>query len=256
MDIVRDMENPPEGNLADVYRLRLGLPYVAAEDKLQESQVLALCSNDYGPTGHPGPSAMGCDIGKTCHIIIGIRIGNDQYEILRATAVSGWSDIHDLAKRYGVRSAVIDIRPYEDSARQFQKTEPYIIHLCEYAESMPSGPQFNANTGIVKVNRTEAFDASHRLITTPGMLRLPRLGPEMKEFAKQVCGCAKVQEKNKKTGLIVYRYRTVGTAGDHFRNALNYFMLAASGGKVARVDAAAQNRPTRAINNFRVGVRR
>jgi hypothetical protein len=256
-EILEAFNNPPEGNLADVYRLRLGMAYVAAEDRLQESAVYARCGNDLPQTYSAGPCAMGVDVGKIKHVVIGQRVGADQYEILRATTVSEWTDLHDIARRYGVRSAVIDIRPYEDSARQFQKSESYPIWLCEYAENMPSGPQWNPNTGIVKVNRTEVFDMTHRLIVTEGMLRIPRICPEVKLFARQVCNAAKVQETNKRTGVVVFRYKAIGAEGDHFRNALNYFMLAAGGGKIARADRYGNQtiRPRRAINTFRVGVR-
>jgi hypothetical protein len=253
-EILEAFNDPPENNLADVYRFRLGLPYASAEDRLQESVVYGCCGDDLPPTSSAGPCAMGVDVGKIKHVVIGQRTGNDRYEILRATTVSEWSDLHDLAKRYGVRSAVVDIWPYEDSARQFQKTEPYPIWLCEYAENMPSGPQYNEKTRIVKVNRTEVFDGTHRMIATPGMLRVPRVCLEVKLFAAQCCGTAKYQMKDKRSGTVVFRYKPVGSAGDHFRNALNYFMLAASPGKVARADRAAQDRPRKAINHFRVGV--
>jgi len=39
LEILHNFRNPPEGNLADVYRLRLGLPYIAEEDRLVMSQV-------------------------------------------------------------------------------------------------------------------------------------------------------------------------------------------------------------------------
>lgn len=254
-EILEAYNDPPEGNLADVYRLRLGLPYVATEDKLQESQVYNCCGDYLPPSQHSGPAAIGVDVGKLKHVVILIRTGDKQYELVRATAVSEWADIHDLAKRYGVRSGVVDIRPYEDSARAFQASEPYPIHLCEYSETQASGPQFNANTGIVKCNRTEICDQTHRLITTLGMFRIPRMCQEVQAFAKQVCATAKVLETNKKTGVAIYRYKGVGTAGDHFRHALNYAMLAASGGKIARVDHASRERPRHAINRFKVGVK-
>ena len=255
-EILSDFNDPPEGNLADVYRLRLGLPYAATEDRLQESQVFGCC-NDFLPSpSHPGPAAMGVDVGKTKHVIIGLRTGRDQYEVLRATTLTEWSDIHDLARRYNVRSAVIDIRPYEDSARAFQKQASYPVYLCEYSESMTSGPQYNPNTGVVKVNRTEIMDRTHRLVATEGMLRVPRLCEETKLLAQQLCGVAKYKEKNKRTGVIVYRYKSVGSVGDHLRHALGYFLLAASGGKVAQYRSAGSGQQRRAINNFHVGARR
>jgi hypothetical protein len=252
--IVMDVENPPLGNLADVYRLRLGLPYVATEDKLQESQVLNCCGDYLPMTGHPGPTAIGVDVGRVLHAVIGIRTGSDQYEIVRTMQVPSLDDLRDIFKRYNVKSACIDIRPYEDGARKIQSSCGFPCFLCEYSETQSGGPQFNSNSGIVKVNRTEILDRTHRMVMTAGMLKIPRICDETKLFSAQMCGTAKVSEKDKRSGTTVYRYRPVGTAGDHFRHALNYFALAASGGKLPRFTRGEEShRPRKAINTFRVG---
>lgn len=247
-DILEKYVNPPRGNLGDVYRLDLGLAYIAAEDRLRQSDVLQCCGNDLPYAKHSGPCAMGLDVGKLKHLIIGARTGKNSYEIFKTAIVSGWGDIHDLCRKFNVKSGVVDIRPYEDSARQFQAAEPYRVWLCEYSESTPIGWTYNQNSGVVKVNRTEVFDATHRMVTTPGMLHLPRISPDMKEFAKQICATAKVLETNKKTKQSVYRYRKLGD--EHFRNALNYFYLAASGGKIATVSKYKKKRQTVANNNY------
>jgi len=64
------------------------------------------------------------------------------------------------------------------------------------------------------------------------MLTIPRLCPEIKEFARQMCNAYKLLETNKKTGAKQYRYK-----GDkaHYRNALNYCLLAASRSRIASV---------------------
>jgi len=230
-DILEKSINPPRGNLGDVYRLDLGLPYIAAEDRLRQSDVFACCGSDIALSGHKGPCAMGVDVGKIKHIIIGARSNKEQYQIFKTAQLSSWGDIHEMARKFNVKSAVIDIRPYEDAARQFQAAEGYRIFLCEYKENMPQGTLYNQNTGIVSVARTEIFDATHRMVVEPGYLTIPRICPDIKEFAKQVCATAKVLETDKKTKLSVYRYKKLGD--EHFRNALNYFYLAAVGGKIS-----------------------
>lgn len=247
-EILEDYINPPQGNLGDVVRLRLGLPYIAAEDRLRQSDVFACCSSDMESAVHKGPCAMGVDVGKIKHVIIGARTGKSHYQILKTAQVSNWNDIHDLAKKFNVRSAVIDIRPYEDAARQFQSAEPYKIFLCEYKENTPQGTLYNENTGIVSVARTEIFDATHRLVTIPGQLTLPRESPDMREFAKQLCATAKVLETNKKTKLSVYRYKKLGE--EHFRNALNYFYLAASTGRIATVNKYKKKKSGKCKNDY------
>lgn len=245
-EILDAFSNPPEGNLADVYRLRLGLPYIAAEDRLMEAQIYGRCGSYISSHSHRGPCAMGVDVGKIKHVVIGIKTGNDQYSIVKVAQLSRWEDIHDLANRFNVKSAVVDIRPYEDSARKFQDDAKYRTFLCEYKETTPQGTHYNDKSGIVSVNRTEIFDATHRLVTTPGMLTIPRYCPEIKEFAKQMCGAYKVLETNKRSGTSVYRYKG---KNEHYRNAMNYFLLAASGGKVATVGGK-RTRQKVAINKY------
>jgi hypothetical protein len=232
-EILQDFVNPPEDNLADVYRLRLGLPYIAAEDRLTEQQVLARCGNNIMSHNHRGPCAMGVDVGKTKHIVIGYRTGKYNYSIIKCVRMKKWEDIHDIANRFNVKSCVVDIRPYEDSARDFQKAVKFRTFLCEYAENTPKGTDYNDKTGIVKVARTEIFDSTHKLIERDGLIVLPRVGPEMRLFAKHCANAAKVLELNKRTNREVYRYRKLGP--DDYRNALNYFLLAASGGKIANI---------------------
>ncbi len=230
-EILDDFFDPPQGNLADVYRLRLGLPYIAAEDRLTIPQILDCCSQEIMDSHDPGPCAMGVDVGKIKHVVIGIKIGKGQYRIVKTARVSEWNDIHDLAKRFNVKSDVVDIRPYEDSARKYQSESKHKTFLCEYKENTPMGAVYNDKSGIVAVGRTEIFDATHGLVTTPGQLSIPRYCPEIKEFAAQLCGAYKILETNKKTGISVYRYKGVN---EHYRNALNYFLLAARQGRVAK----------------------
>lgn len=231
-DILQDFSNPPEGNLADVYRLRLGLPYIAAEDRLTEAQIYGCCNNEIMPSGHKGPCAMGVDVGIVKHIVIGVRSGDEQYTIVKTIQLSSWDDIHDIAKRFNVKSAVIDIRPYQDMVKKFQQDAKFRTFLCEYSNNPAYTRTWDVKGGIVKDYRTALFDETHRMVTTPGMLVIPRYCPEVKEFAKQMCDAYKLLETNKRTGAKEYRYK-----GDnaHYRNALNYFVLAASKSRIAKV---------------------
>jgi len=249
-EILDEFNNPPQGNISDIYRLRLGLPHIPSEDRLTTGQVFACCEGDIMPSRHPGPSAMGVDVGKIKHVVIGLRTGKERFKILKVAHVSDWKDIHDLAKNYNVKSAVVDARPYEDAARMFQKEEDYRIFLCEYSESSIVGTNYNTDSGLVKQNRTEAFDATHRIIDEKRIV-LPRRCSEVDEFASQCCNAAKVLETNKRSGTAIYRYRKVGSGGDHYRNALNYFYLAASGGKIATVGTS-NHEPQDAISEYAI----
>lgn len=241
LDILRDFREPPEGNIADVYRLRLGLPYIAAEDRLVESQVYECCGLEYQYDSHPGPCAMGIDVGIVKHIVIGVRSGREQYRIVKTIKLSAWEDIHDLARKFHVKSAVIDIRPYQDTVKKFQASEPYQIFLCEYSNNPAYLRKWDIKLGVVKDYRTALFDETHRMVVTPGMLTIPRYSPEIKEFAKQMCDAYKILDTNKKTGAKEYRYKG---SKEHYRNALNYFLLAASRSRIARAGSVKSKQST------------
>ena len=126
------------------------------------------------------------------------------------------------------------MRPYEDEARAYQRASRVKTFLCEYSDTQITDAAFNDNTGVVKTHRTGIFDQTHRLIME-GLFILPRQSPEVEEFARQCCNCAKFEEKDKRKGTVVFRYRPTGDRQEHFRNALNYFLLAAAGHRIAPI---------------------
>jgi hypothetical protein len=232
--ILEDFRNPPEGNIGDVYRLDLGIPYSSATDRLARDVVLRCCGPDVMADRHIGPCAMGIDVGSVNHVVIGIRTGRDRYEIIKVAQVSELRDAHELANRYNVRSAVVDIGPYGEAQRVFQRSEPYKVYLCEYTDSPLQEASYNDNNGVVKAFRTGIFDKTHRLLTD-GDIRLPRIGDDIREFARQCCNCVKSKKEDKRKQQIVFRYEATGAKKeDHYRNALNYFLLAAS---ISRIQA-------------------
>ncbi len=242
-EILEDYVNPPFGDLASIVRLRLGKAYSDRAEKLTKSDVLLCCGKEGLSIKHTGPCAMGVDVGKVKHVVIGTKLGKDKYELLRAIKIpegrEGWNQIADLARMYNVESTVIDIRPYEDEARAYQSkhggggTNP-TTYLCEYSDTQITDSAFNPNTGIVKVHRTGIFDQTHRIISI-GDLILPSQCPEVEEFARQCCNCARFEEKDKRKNIMVHRYRPTGDRQEHFRNAFNYFVLACSGHRVGTV---------------------
>jgi hypothetical protein len=246
-EVRQEFENPPRGNLRDVYRLRLGLPYLDTQSQLTTSEVYACCNHDLMPLSHAGPCAMGVDVGKIKHVVIGVKTGHsrdgDRHQIVKVCEVDTFNEIHDLIRAYNVRRAVIDIRPYEDEVRSFQKAECIPIFLCQYLDGSVQPISFNDITGIVKVNRTEICDASHRAIMNK-TITIPRRCTAIDTFAKQVTGTAKVLDRNQRTGLEIFRYQRGMGAEDHYRHALNYFLLASERLPVVRSEFEAERPDT------------
>ena len=222
-DILHDYYHPKDGKLDDVMRLRLGQPYVSLEDKLRVQEVYNACTGEMQMPNSETPCAMGVDIGKIKHVVIGQRRNAKQSEIIRVARVDTFNDIHDLARRYNVRSAVIDIRPYEDEARKFQKDEPYLVYLCEYTDNALQDQDNNDKTKTLKAHRTGLFDLTGRMVREGGFI-FPRRDKDIDEFAAQLCNTAKRLELKKQTSTEFYRYVKLGD--EHYRNALNYFYLA------------------------------
>lgn len=232
--ILKCYRNPPENNIGDVIRLMLGRAYSSADEKLRKEAVYNCCNNEGMPDGHTGPCAMGVDNDDNKHIVIGVRTGTETYKIIRVFKLDDvtqdrFSQMLDLIRRFRVKSCVTDLRPNADAAREFQKAAIRYgcrVWLCEYTDSPLQDCNFVHNTGIVKVYRTGIFDASHRVIANNQII-VPRRNRLIDDFVQQCCNCVKSKEIDKRKRTVVYRYKKTGNGNDHFRNALNYFLVAA-----------------------------
>ena len=237
-EILKLYETPPNGNIQEVYNSKLGMAYISAENRLMIRDIYGCCGLDPMQMSWDGKCAMGIDVGKLLHIVIGYRVSKEQYRIVKTVSVSNFEDVHDLARRFHVSNCVIDALPETRMVREFQKAEPYEIFLCEYQERLSTGPVWKLDVGIVKCNRTEICDQTHALIMTPKKCELPRRCDEIEEYAKEMSNIAKVLEEDKETGTKIYRYRKLGA--DHYRHATNYFYLAAERLGVNQVGARHQ----------------
>ncbi len=223
--ILKAFNDPPNGNLTEVYNSKLGMAYVAAENRLSISDIYSCCGQDVMSTKETNPCAMGVDVGKLLHAVVGFKSRENVFEICYLARVSSFNDLHDIAKRFNVQCACLDLEPELRKAREFQAAEDYPVFLCDYQDSVKKGPQWDEENNLVKVHRTEICDTTHELFTKPGVLTLPRRCDEVDRFAQQARNIAKVLEEDPETGSREYRYRKLGE--DHYRHALNYFWLAA-----------------------------
>jgi len=229
--ILKAFNDPPNGNLTEVYNSMLGMAYVAAENRLSISDIYSCCGQDVMAMKAIGPCCMGVDVGKLLYVVVGLRTRESVLELCYFARVSSFNDVHDIAKRFNVECASVDLEPEMRKAREFQAGEEYQVFLCDYQDRVISGPQWDEEAGMVKVNRTEICDTTHELFTKPGALILPRRCDEVDRFAQQARNIAKVLEEDSETGSREYRYRKLGE--DHFRHALNYCYLASTKIRVA-----------------------
>ena len=238
--ILKAFKDPPNRNLAEVYNSMLGMGYVSAENRLTTQDVYGCCGRDAMAMNHKGPCAMGVDVGAMLHVVVGFKPKDKQLQICYMARVSSFNDVHDIAQRFNVKYGVVDMEPELRKAREFSQAESYPVFLCDYQDSIVSGPQWDEEKKLVRVNRTETCDATHDLISSSGLLILPRRSEEMDIFAKQLCNIAKVLQEDPETGSRQYRYRKLGE--DHYRHALNYLWLASM-----RIGISEQDTPEKAL---------
>lgn len=223
--ILRMYEDPPNGDLSEVMNSKLGRAYIPAENRLSPGEVYSCCGEDSMLMRSDGPCCMGVDVGRVLHVVIAQRKTERSLKIVKVCRVEEFSDLHDLAARFNVESAVIDLRPEIRKVREFQRVEPYLVFGCEYVEQKAGVTHWDEKQGVIKCNRTEILDATHELVVDLGRLELPRKNEELAVFVKECCNMAKTLEENPQTGVQQFRYRKL-EGDDHYRHALGYCLLA------------------------------
>jgi hypothetical protein len=168
------------------------MAHVSAENRLTPQEIYALCGQEALALKHEGPCAMGVDVGSVLHVVVGFKPKEKIRQICHMARVSSFNDVHDIAQRFNVKFAVVDMEPELRKARGFAQGEPYPVFLCDYNDNLVTGPVWDEQKRLVKVNRTEVCDTTHDLVSTSGLLILPRRCEELELFAKHA-----QQAKNK-----------------------------------------------------------
>jgi hypothetical protein len=222
--VLNKYEDPPYGDLSEVMNSTLGRAYIPAENRLMPSEVYGRCGSEPMLTKHEGPTCMGVDVGRVLHVVIAQRTTRNTLKVLKVGRYDSFRDLHDLARDFGVKSAVIDLFPEKRKVVEFQKSESFSVFGCNYVETRTGQIAWDEKESIIKGNRTEICDMSHELVSSPSGLVLPRRNREIDQFVREVCNIAKVLDEDSDTGARVFRYKKLGA--DHYRHALNYALLA------------------------------
>lgn len=218
--------NGIEGSkMCEFMRSIIGVASAEAENQLSITDIIDLCGMEI-QNYSSDETFMGVDIGNVMHAVIGIRTGRETYEILNVSRVSNFGELHDLAKKMNVRTAVLDAMPDIHAVREFQTKEPYRVYRCQYSESMTGKPDYNDKTGVLKVNRNEMCDRVHETYKSK-KIKVPRNSPEVQEYARQMTMTAKTIIEHPETGIPKPRWIKLGSADDHYFHATLYFLLAA-----------------------------
>ena len=227
-EIIKSLESPRNNDPSNIYRRMLGRAYIRAEDKLTVNDVYNCCGQEPIYQKSEYPSAMGVDVGHdSFFVVIGHKESEIKYRISYIGELANFNDLHDLAQNNNVKCAVFDADPRRAEIRKWRKKQKFPVWLCFYHDSLKMDVKRDEDQGTLTVHRTETCDATHEMITTPGVTEIPRKSSLVIEFAKQCANMAKIPIDDPITQNRIYRYKRLGQKADHFRHALNYFYWAA-----------------------------
>lgn len=227
--LMEKYENPPNGRLQRFYNDDLGLPYIDAEDKLTANDIYACCGDFFMLKSHEGPTAMGFDIGKRFHVVIGTRVAEERFKIVNITEVSEINDVYDLAKKFHADFAVCDKAPAPIMVEEMKKHFSCALFGCTYKTSKESKiTDWDDVAKEVKAYRNDLCDYSHTIVKKAGAFEVPIKNAVIETYANQMSNLARVQMEEEGTGIIRFTYIRTGSGEDHYRHATNYFLLAAS----------------------------
>jgi hypothetical protein len=228
-------------SIEEFYRTVLGIPYITAEHKLSLQDVYSCTGQTIqGTSMDKITTVMGVDVGKVLHYVIGVKVNDKQWEILKVGRAEDQYELHDVAERMNVNFAVIDHDPEIHMVEEFQKEEAtynMTVFLNRYSDTK-RGPVVWNDDGTCVSGRTKWCDKTHDAISGKQLL-LPRRCQEVEEYAYEMTNTVKVLEIDEKSGLSKYRYRQLSNKPDHYFHATLYFLLAAS--QVAAVVRTTRN---------------
>ncbi len=209
------------------YTLKIGIPWVDTENKLQPSQVLALCGDKGLEERSARSCTMGVDTGRELHVVISRRFDPSgktvKREIVWLGTVQAYEELDSLMKCFQVSRCVIDALPEIHATRAFAQRHGGRVYLNYFNEHQKGSAKWDWEQHIVQVNRTEALDSGKKGIRDAEVV-LPRRIPIVDTFAQHLASDAKQLIEDEETGAKSYRYIRTGT--NHFSLAFTYDWLA------------------------------
>ena len=246
--ILQMYKDKSEANQEKVHKFSLGLPYDAKSNSLTLTEIYERCSSYVCESQKDdGPTIMGMDVGPSTghHVIIGIRTDRDAYRVLYIDCLESFEKAIEVGHRFNVRNCVVDMDPESTSCRRFQKEAGFRVWLNRYNWSNPLEEiAWNHDDRTVKTYRNYIFDESHRIIVEK-KLTLPVRSRKIEEFAKQYTAPYKKKRENKRGIEYYYHSRS---DNDHYRNAMNYFLIAAKHSRVIRPQSAFKRTSNKAVH--------
>ena len=203
------------------WNLKIGIPWVDLERRLDVPTVLALCRNEEPPKGF---NVMGVDTGKQLHVVI---LRTSEYQrwpghLIHMQTCNEFSELDELMKRFDVRRCVIDGLPETHATRDFARRHDD-VYLNFFNENQHGSAKWDRKENKVDINRTEALDSSRAVIRDKKVTILPR-SKDVEEFARHMTCDAKTLKEDPDTGAKKYKYLRTGE--NHYSMAFTYAVMA------------------------------
>jgi len=230
--ILEAYKDKSDSNQEKVHKFSLGLPFMPKTNSLTLAEVYYCCSYMPAYESYDEPSIMGVDVGSSSgfHVVVGIRTGKDDYQVLYVDKVQSFEDVTLIGHRFRVKNCVCDMLPETTSARRFQKEAGFRVWLNLYNTTNPVDEiTWDHDDRTVKTYRNYIFDFSMRVIADK-RVKLPRRSSKIEEFAKQYIVPVKIQDVRRPGN---FKYFSP-SSNDHYRNSMNYFLIAAQISRVTR----------------------
>ena len=228
------LEKFEEGlNVQEFYNSSIGIPYAPANARLSIKQLTdAAIGASELPFGSKEDTWMGVDVGKMCYYVIGKVDGSNKKEIV-AYGKCRFEELKNIELRYKVKTAVIDLRPYEHEVKQFiQGRRSHFA--CDfnvgdqqdwYVFKDADGETSNKKIRTIKAHRNQCCDKVIDEIGVKKNVTFPSVIKSDMQFLGQMCAPMRMEEEDKKTGDIKVFYGNGGKQ-DHYFFAMCYLMLA------------------------------
>lgn len=210
-------------NLKDFYNLKIGIPYIEAENRISVEEVKALCSDQPIASSEKAPCFMGVDQGKGLHTVIGKDRPGMAGQLVHMNVYKDWEELYPLMTNFNINRAVVDAQPEMRNARKFAEKFKGRVFLNFYSDSQRGSYKWDEEKLTVSCNRTESLDASHQEIKLAQVI-LPAECDEVRTFAEHLHNVGKKLEEEEDTGSKRYVYVKLGE--DHYRHAYNYECMA------------------------------
>jgi hypothetical protein len=209
------------------YRLKIGIPWVDLERRLDMASVLSLCTDAPMLEECKAPCVMGVDTGRALHVVILQPDDDDEkgerHRLVHLGVYREFSDLDALMKRFRIDRCVIDGLPETHATREFANRHRRDVFLSFFNDNQKGSIKWDDHELKVEVNRTEALDASRAAVRDKKLI-LPRRLPLVETFARHLTCDAKKLEEDEETGA--QRYRYIKTGENHFSFALTYAWMA------------------------------